>query len=408
MRSATCPSVLEGKSLQQIQRRIGALKRLQNKLQLPPLSEFEAFGRTYPLPLKACQPEMAEVPAERLQYLAGFFDGDGCVSSHRMRPTMTVGVSGCSAEMLILFRDVFGGGIYNLGRGRGLKKPSLQWLLSSVRPCLSLNKLRNYAVVKQAELDLALSWPSDLEKRILASQRLSGLKSCDFDELPSISWAWLAGFVDAEGSIQIRADRKVISLTISQKRRKVLDTIFEFLQANCLRSGEVRSDSRSAYHLEVSAQKDVMILLEHLLEHGLLLKRDQAETALQVHELSHEELRHRISASAGNQMRYTRLDSDGCRRARNIGALSAKIRHSNHRFPEQEQQLSVLREEHEYQNSITVYSTLRSDTKLLIAQGAQQKPAGREDRVRIPHGCVTVYDNLNAITAAKLGLISRS
>lgn len=67
---------------------------------------------------------------ERLQYLAGFFDGDGCVSSHKLRPTMSIGVSDCSAEILVLFRDVFGGGIYNLSRGRGLQKPSVKWLLS--------------------------------------------------------------------------------------------------------------------------------------------------------------------------------------------------------------------------------------------------------------------------------------
>lgn len=228
-------------------------------------------------------------------------------------------------------------------------------------------------MVKQTELDLALTWPSDLKNRIVASQRLAGLKSCDFDELPCISWAWLAGFVDAEGSIQIRADRKTISLSIFSKRRKVLDTIFEFLQTNSLRSGQVYWDGRSAYRLEVRAQEDVMVLLKYLLEHGLLLKRDQAETAMQVHELSHEELRHRIGSTVGNQSRYVRLDSDGCRRAYNIQLLSNSIRTSKHKLPKREQQLSVLREEHEYQNSITVYSTLRSDTKLLIAEGAQKQ-----------------------------------
>lgn len=130
VRWSTCPAVLEGKSLTQIQRRITALKRLQSSLLWPPLSEFEAFGRKYLLPLKAHGPLISEVPVERLQYLAGFFDGDGCVSSHKLRPTMSIGVSDCSAEILVLFRDVFGGGIYNLSRGRGLQKPSVKWLLS--------------------------------------------------------------------------------------------------------------------------------------------------------------------------------------------------------------------------------------------------------------------------------------
>lgn len=374
LRWSTCPAVLEGKSLLQIQRRIGALKRLQNTLELPPLSEFEAFGQKYPLPLKACQPEMAEVPVERLQYLAGFFDGDGCVTSRDGRPYLSVGLSNCSAEALLFFRDAFGGGIGGSVPGRGLKKPVLQWKLYSEAVCLeAAQHLLKYSILKRSQLQLLIDWPSKSDQRRQAVQHLRHLKSCDFNEDGELSWPWLAGFVDAEGCIGIRPEAKHIFLNIVQKNEAVLERILGFLQEERIRTGQVRHDGRSAHVLWVSAQESVLILLHNLLRNGLLLKREQAETAVMVKELDHDDLRRRISAIAGNQMRYSRLDSNGCERARKIRVLHDKIRSSKDKLPKQEEELSLLREEHAYKNSITAYSTLRSDTKLLISQGAQKQ-----------------------------------
>ena len=351
-----------------------ALKRLQNKLQLPPLSEFEAFGRTYPLPLRVCEPEMAEVPVERLQYLAGFFDGDGCVTSKNGRPYLLVGLSSCSAEALLFFRDAFGGGISAAGSGRGLKKPMLQWKLYSEALCLeAAQHLQKYSILKRSQLQLMIDWPSRADQRRQAVQHLTHLKSCDFHEHGELSWPWLAGFVDAEGCIGIRPDSKSLFLNITQKDDAVLEKIFGFMQAEEIAAGQVRHDGRDAHVLWVRAQESVLILLDNLLRNGLLLKRGQAETAMMVQQLNHDDLRRRISATAGNQMRYSRLDSNGCERARKIRALYDKIRFSRVKLVELEEELSLLREEHTYQNSITAYSTLRSDTNLLISQGAQKQ-----------------------------------
>ena len=374
VRWSTSPAVLEGKSLTQIQRRITALKRLQSSLQLPPLSEFEAFGRTYPLPLRACQAQMAEVPVERLQYLAGFFDGDGCVTSRDGRPYLSVGLSNCSAEALLFFRDAFGGGIAGSVPGRGLKKPVLQWKLYSEAVCLeAAQHLLKYSILKRSQLQLLIDWPSKSDQRRQAAAHLTHLKSCDFHEHGELSWPWLAGFVDAEGCIGIRADSKSIFLNITQKDDAVLEKIFGFMQAEGIAAAQVRHDGRDAHVLSVSALESVLILLDNLLRNGLFLKKEQAETALLVKELNHDDLRRRISATAGNQKRYSRLDSSGCNRARKIQELHDKIRHSKVKLPEQEEELSLLREEHAYQNLITTYSTLRSDTKLLVAQGAQKQ-----------------------------------
>ena len=374
LRWATCPAVLEGKSLQQIQRRITALKRLQSSLLWPPLSEFEAFGRKYPLPLKAHGPLILEVPVERLQYLAGFFDGDGCVTSNNGKPYLAVGLSSCSAEALLFFRDAFGGGITKQAPGRGSQKPTLLWrLFSETLRLEAAEHLQKYSILKRSQLQLLIDWPSKSDQRRQAVQHLTRLKSCDFHEDGELSWPWLAGFVDAEGCIGVGPDLKRIFLNITQKDEAVLEKIFGFMQAKGIAAAQVRHDGRDAHVLQVSALESVLILLDNLLRNCLLLKKEQAETALMVQELNHDDLRRRISATAGNQNRYSRLDSNGCERAHKIRALSQKIRFSKDKLPEQEEELSLLREEHTYQNSITAYSTLRYDTRLLISQGAQKQ-----------------------------------
>ena len=386
MRWASCPAVVEGKSLQQIQRRIGAVKRLQNTLELPPLSEFEAFGRKYPLPLKACQPQMAKVPVERLKYLAGFLDGDGCVSSVHMRPLIAVEVSGCSAEVLVLFRDAFGGGVYRGNRGRGLARPSLQWRLAATGACrLAAKSLLDYTVVKRAHMKLVANWPSEGHQRSLLAQAFSDLNdqnSPEANESADLSWGWLAGFVDAEGCIGFSADRHGFTFAIAQKHIPVLEKIGTFLKANGIQSANIYRSGQDGYCLKVTTQRELKALLERLLQNGLLLKRNQAETALTADDLSHTELRNRMATDAGNQNRYLRLDSDGCQRARDIALLQARIRRSpKNNMSERMKQLQVLREEHEFQNSINVYSTLRSDTKLLISQGAQKQHLVRKTGV---------------------------
>ena len=378
VRWATCPAVLEGKSLTQIQRRITALKRLQSSLLWPPLSEFEAFGRNYPLPLRACQPQMAKVPVERLQYLAGFLDGDGCVSSNQMKPVISVGQCARSADVLVLFRDAFGGGVYTSRPGKGLVRPSLYWRLAASGACsLAAKSLVDYAVVKHAHLKLIVNWPSEPQQRNLVVEVLSGLNDSSApdiaDESVNLSWGWLAGFVDAEGWIGFRADRHDCTFTISQKRKLVLEKIGTFLKANGIESANIYPSGQDGYCLKVATQGELMALLDRLLQNGLLLKRNQAETALKVGDLNHTELRYRMATHAGNQKRYSRLDSDGCQRAREIALLGGRLRSSSKVDLSQLKKLQVLREEHEFQNSITVYSTLRSDTKLLISQGAQKQ-----------------------------------
>ena len=66
-----------------MQRRRDQISRLLRRLRLPPPGDFFSHGNLYRLPLRAedafgarAQPSLAQ-----LEYMAGFFDGDGCVSA---------------------------------------------------------------------------------------------------------------------------------------------------------------------------------------------------------------------------------------------------------------------------------------------------------------------------------------
>ena len=65
-------------NLDRWQRRCDRLTQLQRKIRFPPLQTLTVNGRVYQLPLSTAEP--VRLPSqEELEYLAGFFDGDGCV-----------------------------------------------------------------------------------------------------------------------------------------------------------------------------------------------------------------------------------------------------------------------------------------------------------------------------------------
>ena len=69
-------------NLDRWQRCCDRLTQLQRKIRFPPLQTITVNGRTYQLPLSTTEP--VRLPSqEELEYLTGFFDGDGCVTFNR-------------------------------------------------------------------------------------------------------------------------------------------------------------------------------------------------------------------------------------------------------------------------------------------------------------------------------------
>lgn len=121
--------------LAQTQRRFSRLQRLHRQLVWPPMHSFVSRGTCYELPLRARSPSCGHVPLQEVEYLAGFFDGDGSAGcTLRGQATLSVAQSVTHPEALLFLYSRFGGGIYNHRGGMGPVRPSLQWLRQVRRP----------------------------------------------------------------------------------------------------------------------------------------------------------------------------------------------------------------------------------------------------------------------------------
>lgn len=361
--TAACSALLQGKSLQQIERRIARLKAFQSRLQWPCTTSFEAFGRSYPLPLPASAPVANAAPLQRLQYLAGFFDGDGCVSSSGLQ----VGQVANNAKILWLFRETFGGGIYNHRQGRGLQQPTLQWLVCGDRGKQAAARLLDHSFVKHEQLNLISTVSSPIQAK---------LKGVDFHQNAACSWAYVTGFFDAEGSIKVAASQASVQLMIGQKHSNVLVWIQHFVNTELGYKPSLYQDIDGHHSLVLFARDHVRVTLHQFLANGLLVKRAQAEAALQVNKNSHAKIRALQMPGRGNQSRYRRLDAAGDQRARQIRLLRDRLRGAcGATLSKQDtdllrEQLADLKEVHAYLKATTVHRSIQTDIRRMVAQGA--------------------------------------
>lgn len=92
------------------QRRCDRLAQLQRRIRFPVVETFTVQEQTYQLPLSMVEP--TRTPSqEELEYLLGFFDGDGCVSMNGRTGQMTlaIGQNIDATEVLLQFRTLLGG-----------------------------------------------------------------------------------------------------------------------------------------------------------------------------------------------------------------------------------------------------------------------------------------------------------
>jgi hypothetical protein len=94
-----------------------------------------------------------------------------------------------------------------------------------------------------------------------------------------LSWEWIAGFYDGEGSIliTIRKNSIAFEVTLSQKYRPLLECVQEFLNSNGIASSLY--DRGTAYNLSVHSTDGIKRMLEAMLPY-LRLKGIQARAVL--------------------------------------------------------------------------------------------------------------------------------
>ena len=115
------------------QRRCERLTQLQLRIYFPKVETITVQGQDVTLPLGSVEAMCTPSPAE-LEYLVGFFDGDGSASMNKWTGQLHLSISQSlnSVEVLMHFRSLLGGSISHHSASTGSKKAMVLWRGSMV------------------------------------------------------------------------------------------------------------------------------------------------------------------------------------------------------------------------------------------------------------------------------------
>lgn len=310
------------------QRRCQRLKSLLGRVRFPRPESFEVNGKVYELPVRS-GPPTCHPSREELEYLGGFFDGDGSVSltGTSGRVLLAVSQSVQRPSILLRFRAAFGGGIYFKQEARGTSHACLQWRAEGITAGQTASVLHWFTIMKSAQLHQVLEGKICRDRRSKVVKTLLLLKSHTHEPghgTATCTWPYFAGLFDAEGSIVVQPGSHSISLSVSQTNPYILRVTLAFLENEGLRNWNLYKQSRGSYQLMCTHLDTAKASLEELVSHGLSLKRPQAEHCLVLTKKNHAETREAVSQLNGQQSFYSRLDEAGIERAKAIKKLQIK------------------------------------------------------------------------------------
>ena len=230
-------------------RHCNQLTQLQGRIKSPPVTSFTVGGVTHNLPLKSVGAPERNPTQEELEYLVGFFDGDGCVTMKSQNGEIFLQISQSieSAEVLFRFRELLGGGIYKHANGTGQRKAKLMWQVwgSKMRHVAAL--LGQIPSMKQAQLKIAAGGNIEGPRRERIGEQLFQLKQKDhIAKKFKYTWSYFAGFFDAEGSVTVKALSVGLQLQVKQLNPFALERLLGFLHDGGLDAWRLRRDGNCA------------------------------------------------------------------------------------------------------------------------------------------------------------------
>lgn len=356
-------------------------KRLKEQLKQqkwPKLTQLEFGERCFKLPIRfedldhPCMEDSVKEEAD-VRYLAGFFDGDGCVSAEASLCGCFLQMTQTAANNWILFQFLmkFGGGLSVNRQGCGSTAPVIAWRASGETARRTSSILKKHCIVKKEQLEIAASWPRCREDRDACRARLAELNKWNqyrgYLHKTALSWNYVSGFFDAEGCIAVDPVSKNLQLKIGQRDPEILHILQMFLLEHLPEQNRVNLYSQPSSHVLTSSQRAASLaILTNLLEHGLQVKRSEALHALNVSTSSHSELRQNVGTGKGKQSYFIRLDEDGCSRARTIGSITRRISYTESVLKEEaaidklRAELALAKLQHQVLNAKTQIQKLRS------------------------------------------------
>ena len=375
-------------SIEQWQRRCQRLQSLLRRVKLPRLESFEVEGKVYGLPVRS-GPPTCHPSREELEYLGGFFDGDGCVSLQKTTGKIRLSVSQAAQRpgILLRFRDALGGGIYCERDECGTSRATLQWLAGDNKAKRAAFVLHSFTIMKQAQLHQLLEGNVRAHHRTEVAETLLHLKAPTHEPHQgtfSCTWPFFAGLFDAEGYIGVSATYCAIQLSVGQTNPYILKLALAFLQNEGLDRWKVYSMSNGASKLACRHFDCAKLSLEQLLTHGLSCKRLQAQLCLDLNKDNHSDIREAVSQLNGQQNFYSRLDEAGIERAKAIHKLQVKLRSLRQRNSKEKDnqitgaidaEITKLQEEHQLCNLQSRCTKLRVQLRKILSEGGALSPA---------------------------------
>ena len=336
------------------------LRVLLRTVKWPRLMSVVVQGKTYNLPFRGTASltrDWASCTEERLRYLAGFFDGDGCVQNQSCLSgcNLTVTQSIKQIDVLLLFLDVFGGRLTRHADGAGLCHPSLRWQVSGTDACCAARLLARYSITKRRQLEIVADWPMDRPGRVCGREDLKSLKQYDSAVSAECTLEYCTGFFDAEGHVQHRGGAQ-LCLHIHQKFVTVLECVHDCLLNQVGVAAQLRRANDALFHLYVSRAPACKEVLQEMIRAGLLCKAEQARLAIGLTLENCVEVRAGLARCVGNQQFGKKFNEDGMKRARNISVMrmhAARLRQCGELTKAEAKlhEIHVLKEEHKLLNA---------------------------------------------------------
>lgn len=120
----------------------------------------------------------------RLAYIAGFIDGEGCIRIKKSNKSgnsyyLTVQVTNCDKQPLLLIQSVFGGKVYF--QEKGVNKVIWQYYITCSEAADLLKTLSGFLISKKPQAELAIEFHDgkegmDKDQRRMSYERISQMK----------------------------------------------------------------------------------------------------------------------------------------------------------------------------------------------------------------------------------------
>lgn len=113
-----------------------------------------------------------------LAYMAGYFDGEGCVTISSNNSSVACSVTNTYPNVLNEMKEMFGGSVENKGSPKAQWRNAYRFCVYSQRACDMLEQLLPYLQEKRPQVELALEFQrtKDKAKRIELRDKIKALK----------------------------------------------------------------------------------------------------------------------------------------------------------------------------------------------------------------------------------------